>query len=145
MYYFCDREESVDSDHAAENIWAEKIFLHGELKMNPIILLKCLCLGLFCTSQAQASCNSTACDNEYISELRVEAAGYVVVNTTGNESLLGCTLYAGSYMVVDMTDSNADEVYAMLLSAQSTGKPIARIRIVSTSNPCKISYVYQSS
>ena len=105
-------------------------------------IIKSAILGLLCASQAQASCNTTACDNDYITELRVEATGNILINTSGDESSLNCTLSSGMIVLLP-TDANAAQIYAMLLTVQQQGKPIGRIRIVSTSNPCRVSYVWQ--
>lgn len=100
-------------------------------------------LLLYPFSVAQASCDTLACDNEYITELRVEANGHVRINTSGDESSLNCSLYSGVYITLDINDANSEKIYAMLLTAESQGRKIGRIRIVESSAGCKILYVWQ--
>lgn len=94
------------------------------------------------SSEAVASCDSTACNDEYIQQFRTDAAGNVLIDTTGNESALGCTLYGGVYISLNMSDPNAQLIYATLLTAMTQEKRVNRIRIVSGSANCAISYIW---
>lgn len=108
------------------------------------IALKSLAaLFLVLPASAQATCGINACNDEYITHLRVEVDNRVLVRTSGDESSLNCTLVAGEYIVLDMSDSNAEAAFSMLLTAQSQNKPVSRIRIVEGSSDCKILYIYQ--
>ncbi|WP_158246614.1 hypothetical protein [Erythrobacter sp. SAORIC-644] len=100
------------------------------------------CLVSF-ESSASAACNPIACDEVYISHLRVSLSGDILIDTTGDESLLNCTLLSGGYITLSASHPGADKIYAMLLSAQAQGKPIGRIRIQDGSSPCHIAYVWQ--
>ena len=94
---------------------------------------------------AQAACNAIGCDNEKIKLLYPNTNGKIYIQSHGDMSQLNCTLDNGIYMVLDSKDPNAEAIYSMLLTLQTAGKPISRIRIVEGSPNCKISYVFQET
>ena len=99
----------------------------------------------FLGASAQAACSAIGCDDEKIKLLFPNINGKIYVQSHGDMSQLNCTLDNGIYMVLDSTDANAEAIYSMLLTLQTAGKPISRIRIIEGSSNCKIGYVYQET
>jgi len=93
------------------------------------------------TTTIYAGCSANGCYGVTIDRLSVTDAGKVLVGTTGNESQLDCTPGAGVYMQLTNGSAGQNAIYSMLLTAQTTKKPV-NLRIVNGSAGCTISYAF---
>lgn len=92
---------------------------------------------------AAAECSSGICTDVYVEELYIptDSSG-VYIQTSGTETLAGCTPYNGIYLLLQPAPTSAQfkEVYATLLAAQMNDKRVS-IRINNGSNPCTVAYI----
>lgn len=87
-----------------------------------------------------ADCSGTACLNVTIVNVYTQADGEVYIQTSGDESLLSCTSPAGAYVHLKSTAAGKNAMYATLLSAYVTKRPIT-VQLVNGSPTCEISYL----
>jgi hypothetical protein len=110
-----------------------------------------LLLGAFVATYAPATladCSGVMCTSVLVEAINAEAAELaathdVWIQTTGLETGLSCTPDSGVWMKLRMEKAGSKEVYAMLLSAFMTDKPI-NIRVVQGSTDCWIAYAFMS-
>jgi hypothetical protein len=94
------------------------------------------------SSAFAAACADTSCSGQ-ISLLDVEANGDAYVGLVGGlAGLTGCTPNNGEeqYLTLSASSPNMKLIYATLLSAQMTGRPVT-IVASANSNGCLIRYV----
>ena len=96
-----------------------------------------LCLGI---GVARAECSANNCTNVYVTQLYVEAAGGLWLQTSGTETALSCTPTNGTLLRLASSAVGFKDIYALLLAAH-TSNQIINVRIVTSSNPCAIQYV----
>lgn len=94
------------------------------------------------TALAQ-QCAGNACDNVQITRLYVHTNGNTYIETSGNEQALNCTPFQGAALTLRNSDTNADEIYAMLLSTDLADETIGRIRVLDNSNGCRVAYAWR--
>ena len=92
------------------------------------------------STASHALCNANGCYNVNIQKILVRNNGSILVETSGDESLLNCTSPANRYISL-LSDAGQKSIYAMLLTKQTSGKTIS-IRITPASSGCSIAYVY---
>ena len=93
------------------------------------------------TATIHAGCTANGCYGVTIDRLSVTDAGKILVGTSGNEGKLDCTPGAGAYMQLSIRTPGKNAIYSMLLTAQTTKKPVS-LRIVNGSAGCTISYAF---
>lgn len=108
--------------------------------MKTIRYVACMAALLFGAGPAFADCAANACNDVRITKLYVDASGPVYIKTSGNQSLLNCSLESGVYITLNMSSPNAKELYSLLLSAHLQGKTVM-IRTVEGSQGCIIAYM----
>jgi hypothetical protein len=97
-------------------------------------------LGLLAAATgAHAECNSYGCYDVYIEELYPEEGGGVWIKTTGNETLVNCTVNSGVYLRLQPSDG-MKQMYALLLAAQLADKRV-NLRVHGGSDNCIVAYV----
>ena len=104
--------------------------------------MKNILIGIFAiyTISAQAAgCNTTGCYNVNIDKLFVTNTGTIYVGTSGDESSLTCGALGGTYIILP-TGTAQNQLYSMLLTAQTTKRPV-NIK-VSDGTYCPIAYMY---
>ena len=89
-----------------------------------------------------AACADTICSGQ-VSVLYASSDGDVYVGLVGGlAGLTGCTPKNGAqqYVTLAASSANVKLIYATLLAAQMTGRPVT-VAVVPDSNGCTISYV----
>lgn len=89
---------------------------------------------------AWAGCGTYACDNVTLKTIHVQAGDNIYIEIHQDTASLNCTRVDGRYLTLQASDTNADKIYAMLLSAQAAGKAVGRLRIVEGSGNCALAY-----
>ena len=90
------------------------------------------------TVSANAGCTATGCTGK-ITKLYMTATGTLYVGTDGDEKKLTCGGVSGVYMSLKEGDVGKNAMYSLLLTAQTTNKPV-KIRV--TDGPdCRVQYV----
>lgn len=102
------------------------------------ILMGALALGVIASS-AYAGCTSDRCTGK-INKIYMTASGTLFVGTDGDESTLNCTPASGRYVSLREGDKGKNAMYALLLTAKTTGKPVT-IRIQEGTENCRVLYV----
>ncbi len=102
------------------------------------ILMSVLALGIMSTS-AYARCTASACEGN-VERLYMTAGGTMYVQIEGDASLLNCTPPGGVYMSLKEGDVGKNSMYSLLLTAQTTNKPII-VRVVEGSSDCRVAFV----
>jgi len=100
-----------------------------------------LLMPLLCATSLSALdvCTSWGCAG-LIKDIYSNATGKVLVASVHDEKLANCSPVAGVYFTLDMSKSNAKELYATILSAYMTNKPI-QLRVHEGTTGCQIAYV----
>jgi hypothetical protein len=108
-------------------------------------LLKSAALGvsLFSTAPAWAACATNACDDVALQRIYVNTNGRTYIKIDADISHLNCTPAEGQILSLLRSDTNSDNIYAMLLTLQSSRQRLSRIRIVEGANGCNVAYVWQ--
>lgn len=84
-------------------------------------------------------CASWGCTST-IEQLYTNANGLIYVSTPLDETKANCTVYAGSYFVLNPAAKNFSEVYSSLLAAYMSDSKV-QLRIKEGSANCELSYV----
>ena len=107
--------------------------------------LKAIAVGaclFFASFIATAECVMGGCTG-YVEQLYIEADGGLWLQTSGNETLAGCTADSNIFLRLPGDAPKFKEVYALLLAAQLADRPVF-VRLATGSNPCRILYVYMN-
>lgn len=96
-------------------------------------------VSLVLTSTINAACNTGSCTG-LVTKIYMTASGTLYIGTDGTETNLDCTAPGNQYVSLSPTDPGANSMYALLLTAKTTGEPVS-IRIVDKSPTCQIAYV----
>jgi hypothetical protein len=97
------------------------------------------------SSSAYAGCSASGC-NGLITKLYMTAGGTLYVATNGNEKALNCAGGAGNggvsgkYMSLKEGDIGKNAMYSLLLTSQTTKKPVS-IVIQQNTTDCRVLYV----
>jgi hypothetical protein len=97
---------------------------------------------------ALAECSGVMCESVYIQALNAESGALqsnddIWVQTTGTETALNCTANSGAWLKLSGDSPKKSDVYALLLVAFSTDRPIS-IRVLDNSVDCVIGYAYMT-
>lgn len=84
-------------------------------------------------------CASWGCTST-IETLYTNISGLVLVSTPLDETKANCTVYPGSYFVLNTDAQNGKEVYSSLLAAYMSNSKI-QLRITEGSPNCELTYV----
>lgn len=103
-----------------------------------VVLLTVLVTSIF-TSNVFAGCDGVSCTGVKITRLVITTDGDTVISTSGDESKLSCNAGKNGYLTLRPNASNYNSVYALLLTAHTTGHPLW-VR-TSESGACHILYV----
>ena len=104
------------------------------------VLMSIIAMSAMAASANAGSCVASGCYAVNIKELLVTNTGSIFIQTDGAESALDCTSPGNVYMVLDASNPGQKAMYSLLLTKQTTNKPVS-IRIVNGSGNCKVSYV----
>lgn len=101
-------------------------------------------VGLFASwnilvGAADAQCSATSCTNEKVERLYLHENGLLYIRTTGDEVNLTCTAGNQGYLRINKDHAFFEEIYALLLSAQLSDKPVT-LRLNNDSGTCFIVY-----
>ena len=96
--------------------------------------------GLLIAGAAYAECSTQGCSDVYVNELYMTHTAGFYIQTSGTETLAGCTPDSGVFLYVPGALPRMKELYATLLAAQLAEKKVF-IRILEGSNPCTVEYV----
>lgn len=116
-----------------------------QFSLNRAALLLATISALIFTSitSAHADCSGVLCSNVKISRLFMTDNDFASIGTTGTETNLTCTPPGNAYIRLYMGGSTphprADQIYALLLTAHETQRPISIG--VSSASDCTLSYV----
>ena len=102
------------------------------------LIMGALALGVIATG-SYAGCTAKKCVGK-VDRLYMTANGTLYIGTDGDESALNCTSPSNSYMSLAEGDVGKNAMYSLLLTAQTTGKPVS-IRIQEGSPDCRVLYV----
>jgi len=90
---------------------------------------------------ASADCSVGSCVDVYVDQLYVNSGSQDAwLQTSGTESLLNCTVNAGTYLMIP---AGSKDLYALLLAAQLADRKV-NVRINEGSSPCSVAYVTMS-
>lgn len=104
------------------------------------LFLVCLAAMIPCLGLAEnAACGQYFCSGQ-IQTLYVTMAGDIYVRLVGGFSGVTCTPSGGAYATLQTSSPNLRPMYATLLTAQMTGRPVT-LRFVDGSAGCTIQYV----
>jgi hypothetical protein len=105
-------------------------------EMNKLLSITLILLSFYST-QAFSVCTARSCSNVTIDNLYITTTGNTLVITSGDEANLNCTGTDGKYMTLVTTDSNSKAVFAALLAARTTDKPVS-LRVNEGSVGCTV-------
>lgn len=100
-------------------------------------------IGAFIGAVAHADCAADYCSSVLVEEIYVESGLWgdtVWIQTSGTEANLNCTANAGIFLRLSSSMSERRTVFAALLTAQATDRPVY-IRVAGGSQDCLIGYV----
>lgn len=89
---------------------------------------------------AKADCSGNGCSDVYVDRLYLTSAGTVYVGTSGDETKLSCAAEGGVYVSLILADPAGKIMYATLLAAQATNRPVF-LRTESNSVGCRVLYM----
>lgn len=107
--------------------------------MSKLLSVTLILLSSYST-QVFSACTAGTCSNVTIENLYITAAGNTLVITSGDESILNCTGTDGKYMTLVTADSNSKAVFAALLAARTSDKPVS-LRVNEGSTGCTVQRV----
>ncbi len=76
------------------------------------------------SSLSHAECAATGCDQVTIDQLYVAASGTVYIGTSGDETKMQCKAESGVFATLSLSQPGANAIYSLLLTAQTTNKPV---------------------
>lgn len=94
----------------------------------------------FLPTLAFGACSNHICSSVLVERLYINSNGKVYIGSSGDESQLDCQSVSGVYTSFDVSEPGGDSIYATLLAAQLSNKPVS-IRIVNNSEGCKVLYL----
>jgi hypothetical protein len=92
------------------------------------------------STNTYAECAVGTCAEVKITQMQIDVAGVVFVETSGTETLLNCSPEAGIYLKLNTTAQGGKNIYAALLATQARDQ-IVKIRVIDNVSPCEITYV----
>ena len=105
------------------------------------ILPKILLSATLMSSSLFAVCNTAGCNEVTVKRLYALDTNDILIETSGDESLLGCTTDSHNYITLENTNASKNIFFSLLLTAQTTNQKIY-ISVVPGSTNCAMAYMY---